>query len=70
MAVSLARTGAAAALMAVSLAGFLALLPGAGTIVTGAGGLVVGATTYVVAALLLGSEEIRQIPGLLLRRRG
>ena len=70
MAVSLARTGAAAALMAVSLAGFLALLPGAGTIVTGAGGLVVGAATYVVAALLLGSEEIRQIPGLLLRRGG
>jgi hypothetical protein len=68
MAVSLAQTGAAAALMAMSLAAFRALLPDASALVTGAGGLVVGATTYVAAALVLGSEELRQLPGLLLRR--
>ena len=30
---------------------------------------VVGAVTFVVAAVLLGSEEIRALPGLLLKRR-
>jgi len=67
---SLARTGAASALMGMAVAGFRALLPGAGLLVTGAGGLAVGAVTYVLAALLLGSEEVRELPGLLLRRNG
>ena len=67
---SLARTGAASALMGMAVTGFRALLPGAGLLVTGAGGLAVGAVTYVLAALLLGSEEVRELPGLLLRRNG
>jgi hypothetical protein len=29
----------------------------------------VGGATYVLAALLLGSEEVRELPGLLLLRR-
>jgi hypothetical protein len=43
-------------------------VPGAGLLVTGAGGLAVGAVTYVLAALLLGSEEMRALPGLLSER--
>ena len=66
--VSLARTGAASALMAAAVAGFRALLPDAGPLATGVGGLVVGAVTYVLAALLLGSEEVRTLPEMLLRR--
>jgi len=66
---SLARTGAAAALMGAAVVGFRALWPGAGMLVTGAGGLAVGAATYALAALLLGSEEIRALPGMLLKRR-
>jgi hypothetical protein len=64
---SLARTGLASALMGAAVIGFCALLPNAGLLTTGAGGLAVGAVTYVLAALLLGSEEMRQLPGLLLR---
>ena len=67
---SLARTGAASALMGAAVAGFRALLPDAGLLVTGAGGMAVGAVAYVLAALLLGSEEIRELPGLLMRRDG
>ncbi len=65
---SLARTGLASALMGVAVLGFRALLPDAGLLTTNAGGLAVGAVTYVLTVLLLGSEEIRQLPGLLLRR--
>ena len=65
--VSLARTTLASGLMGVAVLGFRALLPEAGLLVTGAGGLVVGAGTYLLAALLLGSEEVRELPGLLLR---
>ncbi|MCP4538748.1 MAG: murein biosynthesis integral membrane protein MurJ [Chloroflexi bacterium] len=65
---SLARTGLAATLMGAAVLGFRALLPDVGLLVTGAGGLVIGAGTYILAALLLGSEEIRDLPGLLLRR--
>ena len=54
--------------MGAAVVGFRALLPDAGLLTTGAGGLAVGAVTYVLAALLLGSDEIRQLPGLLLRR--
>jgi putative peptidoglycan lipid II flippase len=66
---SLVRTGLASVLMGAAVLGFRTLLPNAGALVTGAGGLAVGAVTYVLAALLLGIEEIRQLPGLLLRRR-
>ncbi len=58
---SLARAGLASALMGVALIGFRALLPDAGPLVIGAGGLAVGAATYVFAALLLGSEEMREL---------
>jgi putative peptidoglycan lipid II flippase len=66
---SLARTGTAAALTGAAVVGFRALLPGAGPLVTGAGGLAVGAAAYVLAALLLGSEEMQELPGMLWRRR-
>jgi putative peptidoglycan lipid II flippase len=66
--VSLARTLTASALMAAALVGFRSLLPGVGPRLGAVGGLAVGAATYVVAATLLGSEEMRQLPRLLLRR--
>ena len=55
--------------MGAAVVGFRALWPGAGLLVTGAGGLAVGAATYALAALLLGSEEIRALPGMLPERR-
>jgi len=67
---SLARTVAASAFMGAVVTSFRALLPDAGLFMTSTGGLVVGAATYVSAALLLGSEEMRELPGLLLRRNG
>jgi len=66
---SLTRTGAASALMGAAVIGFRALLPDAGPLVVGVGGLAVGATTFVLAATLLGSEEVRELPGML-RRQG
>jgi putative peptidoglycan lipid II flippase len=66
---SLARTVLASALMGAAVAGFRALLPGAGLLMTSAGGLAVGGATYVLAALLLGGEELRELPGLLLSAR-
>jgi len=65
---SLARTGLASALMGMAVFGFRALVPGAGLLGTSAGGLAVGAVTYLLAALLLGSEEVRELPDLLLKR--
>jgi putative peptidoglycan lipid II flippase len=67
--VSLVRTTVASALMAAALVGFRRLLPGVGSRLVGVGGLTMGAVTYVVAATLLGSEEMRQLPRLLLQRR-
>jgi putative peptidoglycan lipid II flippase len=66
--VSLARTLIASALMAAALVGLRSLLPGVGSLLVAVGGLTMGAATYVVAAALLGSEEMRQLPRLLLRR--
>ena len=68
--ISLARTGAAAALMGVAVVGFQRLLPDGGLLVTGAGGLAVGGATYVLAAFILGSEELRELPNFLLKKRG
>jgi hypothetical protein len=65
---SLARTTTASALMGAAVLGFRALVPGAGLLLTTAGSLAVGAATYVLAALLLGSEEIRNLPAILLKR--
>jgi putative peptidoglycan lipid II flippase len=67
---SLARTGLASALMGAAVVGFRALLPDAGLLVTGAGGLAVGGATYLLAALLLGSEEMRALLRLSLLRKG
>jgi putative peptidoglycan lipid II flippase len=66
--ISLLRTAAASALMGAAVVGFRALAPGAGLLVTGVGGLAVGVVVYVLAALVLGSEEIRELPGTLLKR--
>jgi putative peptidoglycan lipid II flippase len=68
LAASLAQTGAASALMGAAVVGFQRLLPDAGLLVTGAGGLALGGATYVLAAILMGSEELRELPGLLLKR--
>lgn len=64
--VSLARAGLASVLMGIVVATWVTLLPDAGLLMTGVGGLAVGAATYVLAALLLGSEEVRGLAGLLL----
>ena len=66
---SLARAGVASALMGAAVVGFQRSLPGAGLLLTGAGGAAVGGMIYVLAVILLGSEEIRELPGLLLKRR-
>ncbi len=66
--VSLTRTLMASALMAVAVIGFRALSPDLGSRLMGISGLAVGGATYVMTATLLGSEEVRQLPRLLLRR--
>ncbi|MBU0703154.1 MAG: murein biosynthesis integral membrane protein MurJ [Chloroflexi bacterium] len=66
---SLARAGVASALMGAAVVGFQRSLPDAGLLVTGAGGAAVGGVIYVLAVILLGSEELRELPGLLLKRR-
>ncbi len=71
--VSLTRTLAASALMAAVVVGFRLVceagpLPDLGSRLIGVGGLLIGAATYLSAAALLGSEEIRHLPALLLRR--
>jgi putative peptidoglycan lipid II flippase len=64
---SLVRTGLTSALMGGMVVGFRALTD-MGVFVTGAGGLVLGGTTFVLSTLLLGSEELHELPGLLLNR--
>jgi putative peptidoglycan lipid II flippase len=68
LALSLTRTAIASALMAAALVGFRSLWPTLGSRLLGVGGLAIGALTYVAAAALLGSEEMRQLPRLLLQR--
>jgi putative peptidoglycan lipid II flippase len=60
---SLMRTGAAAGLMGIAMLGLHALRPDP----HGLERLLVGGIVYVVSALLLGSDELRQLPRLLLR---
>ena len=67
--VSVARTLVASALMAAAVVGVRTLLPGMGARWFAVVGLTLGAATYVVVATLLGSEELRQLPRLLLRRK-
>jgi putative peptidoglycan lipid II flippase len=65
---SLARTALASAVMGTALVIFRALAPDAGALAAVAGGALVGIATYVPAALALGSEELRELPRLLLQR--
>jgi putative peptidoglycan lipid II flippase len=69
LAASLSRTILASVLMGMAVAGFRTLSFGADLPVIGVGGLAVGGTVYVMAALLLDSAEIRELPKLLIRRR-
>ncbi len=64
---SLARTGLASLGMGAAVIGFRGLMPTTSPVIIGAGGLVIGGATYLPAALLLGSEEIRELPRLLRR---
>ncbi len=65
--VSLARTTLASALMGAAVIGLRKLLPDVGTLVTGASGLATGAVTYVAAALLLGSDELKELAALIIK---
>jgi putative peptidoglycan lipid II flippase len=89
---ALLKSGLAAAVMGVAVAGYTAFLSGAGQgavraleqivvsvgpdalkayvdlAVRGIGGLLIGCLVYVTVALLLRTEEVRELPGLLLRR--
>ena len=66
---SLARTLAASALMTAAVLAFRALFSSLGPRLVGVSGLVIGVATYLLAAVLLGSEEIIQLPRLLSRTR-
>jgi len=66
LAASLGRTVAASALMIASIIGLRALAPSLDPRILGVAGLGLGVPVYVVSAVLLGSEEIRQLPSLLL----
>jgi putative peptidoglycan lipid II flippase len=68
LAASLSRTAIASALMVAALVGLRSLWPGVGPRLLGVGGLTIAAATYVAAAVLLGSEEMRQLPRMLLQR--
>jgi len=65
---SVARTLVASVIMAAAVFGFRALFPDLGLRLAGVAGLAIGGTAYLLAAVLLGSEEILQLPVLLLRR--
>ncbi len=70
LALTLGRTLAATAAMAVAVLGVRLVLPDADTALGSLLGLAAGAITYLLAALLLGSEEITSLPRLLARRGG
>jgi putative peptidoglycan lipid II flippase len=66
--VSLVRTLIASGVMGAAVIAFRTLLSGTGVLVSGAGGLAIGVLTFAITAFLLGSQEIRALPGLLIRR--
>jgi len=68
LSVSSARTLLATTLMGGILVAFQTLWPGAGSPVTGVGGGLLGLFVYGAAAVMLGSEEIRMLPRLLVER--
>jgi putative peptidoglycan lipid II flippase len=65
---SLARTLLVSALMGIAVVGFRELLPEARLLIAATGGIAVGGGTFLIAALLFGSPELRELPGLLGRR--
>jgi putative peptidoglycan lipid II flippase len=65
---SLLRTFVTSAVMGLAVIAFRVALPDAGLLVAAGGGLAVGGVSFLLAALLLGSEELRELPGLLLSR--
>jgi putative peptidoglycan lipid II flippase len=67
MLVAFGRSGLAALAMGAALAGWQALLPGAGTLLLGGGGIVVGTVVYLGAALALRAEEPRAVLRLIRR---
>jgi len=68
--ISSARTMLAATVMGGALIAFQMLLPGAGSLVTGVGSGLLGVLIYATVAVMLGSEEIRMLPRLLVERSG
>ncbi len=66
---SLARTVAASLIMGGAILGFQAIWPDAGLLTEAVGGVVVGGGVYLLAAVLLRSDEIRELPRLMLARR-
>jgi len=58
------KSGLATLVMWVVLLGWQAALPNAGALIRGGGGIVVGLGTYLIAALLLGSDELRAMARL------
>ncbi len=68
---SVSRTLVASALMAGAILALRTALPQLGQRILAVGGLALGAGVYLLAAILLGSDELRQLPSLLLgRERG
>ena len=65
---ALARTALASAVMAGGVVGFRALVGATDLLVSAAGGLLVGTLVYLLAALALGSRELRELPALFARR--
>ena len=68
VAASLGRTLGASALMTAAVLGLRALAPSLNPRILGVAGLALGTLVYLGSAVLLGSEEIRQLPRLLLNR--
>lgn len=66
---ALAQIVVAAAVMGVVVWGWATWQVGTNPLIVGAGGALLGAATYGVIGLLLGLEELRLLPALLLRRR-
>ncbi|MCB9127759.1 MAG: murein biosynthesis integral membrane protein MurJ [Ardenticatenales bacterium] len=65
---AVAKVVVAAFVMGVALYGWLILMDGRNLYLVAGGGILVGAAVYGVVALMLGIEEIKRAPRLLLRR--
>jgi putative peptidoglycan lipid II flippase len=66
---TLVRTVAASLLMAIAIVALRTLMHGMPLALMAVGGLGLGAAVYLAAALLMGSQELRELPQLLLQRR-